>query len=84
MRLRPLTGVQTPFRHGCSPCRPGSVDWLAAAAYSAGRQCVRAAAGMSWTLPGSAGQDHTGDPAGSVSTCTLPPCFLCLPQYNRW
>ena len=41
--------------------------------------CVRAAR-MSWTAPGSAGEDHSSRPARSAITCTCMPCLLCLPE----
>jgi len=34
------------------------------------------------TLPGSTGADHTGNPVGSATICTLPPWVLCLPEYH--
>jgi len=36
------------------------------------------------TLPGSTGADHTGNPVGSATICTLPPWVLCLPEYHSW
>jgi hypothetical protein len=38
---------------------------------------------MSWVEPGSTGEVQTGKPFGSHRIWTLPPCFLCLPEYHR-
>lgn len=54
----------------------------AAALYSAGRQCSRAAT-MSFVDPGSASLTHSGVPLGADRNCTFAPNDRCLPEVPR-